>query len=91
MSEITRWLDGTQLCNQSDPELWFSDLVAEQRRALAICQYCPLQLKCLNYAVRNQVNGIWGGTRESTRNEMRRNLKIKTKPMRPTAGSKFVR
>jgi WhiB family redox-sensing transcriptional regulator len=91
VAEIYRWLDGSQLCSQSDPELWFSDLYAEQQKAIAICQHCPLQMDCLQYAIENRVDGIWGGMRESTRNEARRKLKIKAKPMRPTAGFTFKR
>lgn len=86
MAEILRWLNGTQLCSQADPELWFSEFIAEQRVAIAICQHCPLREKCLQYAVENKVDGIWGGMRESTRNEIRRGLGIKAKPMRPGIG-----
>jgi hypothetical protein len=50
-----------------------------------------LQAECLQYAIENRVDGIWGGMRESTRNEARRKLKIKAKPMRPTAGFTFTR
>lgn len=91
MTEIYRWLDGSQLCAQADPELWFSDQYPDQQKAIAICQHCPLQVDCLQYAIENKVDGIWGGMRESTRNETRRKLKIKAKPMRPAAGFTFVR
>lgn len=43
------------------PELWFS-YSALQRRAAAICRQCPLQARCLEYAVaRPEVHGVWGG------------------------------
>lgn len=91
MGEIYRWLNGTQLCSQSDPELWFSDLAEEQRSAIAVCQYCPLKSQCLDYALNHAVSGIWGGTKENTRIEMRLKRRMKINPMRPTLGIKFTR
>lgn len=86
MAEIVRWLDGSQLCAQADPELWFSDFYHEQQKAIAICQHCPLQEPCLQYAIENKVDGIWGGMRESSRRDARRKLGVKAKPMRPMEG-----
>lgn len=76
MAPISRWMDGSQLCAQADPEMWFSDDTSIQDKAIAICQHCPLQTHCLQYAVEHMVQGIWGGTRESTRNQLRKKLGI---------------
>lgn len=46
------------------------DIVA---RARAICDTCPVQAECLEYAFEtNQISGIWGGTTEEERRSLRR-------------------
>lgn len=76
MAPIIRWLNGSQLCAQADPEMWFADDVETQNKAIAICQHCPLQSDCLQYATEHMVQGIWGGTRETTRHQLRKKLGI---------------
>ena len=36
-------------------------------QAIAICNSCPIQLKCLDYAIRAEPFGIWGGASEAER------------------------
>lgn len=43
-------------------ELFFSDDIADQRRAQAICFGCPVRLACLESALAEEVEyGVWGG------------------------------
>ena len=76
--------DGSQLCAQVDPELFFTrekdDLTdstpeeyADMYTAKAICKSCPLTLDCLEYALRHpELDGIWGATTPHERRLMRR-------------------
>ncbi len=59
----TRWMDNAK-CNMDDGITWFADvgqskLVAE---AKAFCQNCPVQKRCLEWALNNEIPcGVWGG------------------------------
>lgn len=41
------------------------------QRAMSICQQCPIQEKCLEYAILAEPHGIWGGTTEEEREYVR--------------------
>lgn len=43
-----------------------------RRRAKAICATCPVRSECFDYALRNNEHGIWGGTTEQEREQIRR-------------------
>jgi WhiB family redox-sensing transcriptional regulator len=58
--------DGTQLCAQVDPEVFFPNNNFEIRRdiqtAIKICRQCPLLNQCAEYAQSQPyLYGIWGG------------------------------
>ncbi len=40
--------------------------------AKAICAECPYKLRCLEYALKNNEIGIWGGTTENERKAIRK-------------------
>lgn len=44
-------------------------VVAEQK---ALCSRCPVRVQCLDFAVRNDQEGTWGGMTEGERKEMAR-------------------
>jgi hypothetical protein len=66
-------------CKQHDGSLWFPrslpDMNGAQRaeeyeriaQAIKICNSCPIQIKCLDYAIRAEPFGIWGGASEAER------------------------
>ena len=66
-------------CKEHDGSLWFPrnlpDMNGAQRaaeheriaQAIKICNLCPIQLKCLDYAIRAEPFGIWGGASEAER------------------------
>jgi WhiB family transcriptional regulator, redox-sensing transcriptional regulator len=64
-------------CRSADPELFFPLSAAaacqpQIDRAKAICARCPVRQECLIYAsVTRQVYGIWGGTTEEERYQLR--------------------
>ncbi|NAE18223.1 WhiB family transcriptional regulator [Enterococcus hirae] len=48
-------------------ELWFAESVADQRKAIALCQKCPIAQACLEQAIKDDVRwGVFGG-RDFTR------------------------
>ena len=86
-------LEGEPNCASTDPEIFFaqeSDLegprirakYVNERKAKAVCSKCPLLMKCLEYALRNEESGIWGGTNESERARLRRSSGIRVNTIR---------
>ncbi|HEY0817106.1 MAG TPA: WhiB family transcriptional regulator [Pseudonocardia sp.] len=65
-------------CRDEDPELFFpvSEVGPAARQAdaaKAVCARCPVRERCLEYAVDNGLDhGIFGGTTEAERRELRR-------------------
>lgn len=45
---------------------------AETRRAVAICNTCPVIAECAAYAIPNEVYGVFGGLTPHARREIRR-------------------
>ncbi|CAN5220038.1 WhiB family transcriptional regulator [soil metagenome] len=72
-----RWRDQAA-CQQTEAELFFpagsTGLAADQiKAAKAVCQSCPVQHPCLQFALEtNQEAGIWGGKDEDERRKLRR-------------------
>jgi WhiB family redox-sensing transcriptional regulator len=63
----------TGACSGSNTELFFSDEVDEIDQALEICSGCPIRLVCLEDALESNEYGIWGGTTESMREQIKAN------------------
>ena len=65
-------------CRSVDPDLFFpvgttGPAVDQIESAKAVCQACPVNAPCLEYALAtNQDSGIWGGTSEEERRTLRR-------------------
>lgn len=60
-------------CAETDPELFFPDTTWSPRLAKQVCAACPVQNKCLQWAMdTNERFGIWGGTTEYQRRQLRR-------------------
>lgn len=61
-------------CRQGhDPELWYPHNAAEARYGVTVCQHCPVQRTCLEYANAHQErHGTWGGLTEWERDRIRR-------------------
>lgn len=59
-------------CADYEPELWWGEHdSAGMLLALQICQACPAQDECLEYALEHpEREGIWGGTMPATRQRM---------------------
>jgi WhiB family transcriptional regulator, redox-sensing transcriptional regulator len=65
-------------CRDEDPELFFpvSDTgpgARQAEQAKAVCARCPVRELCLDYALDSGLDhGIFGGTTETERRELRR-------------------
>jgi WhiB family redox-sensing transcriptional regulator len=79
--------EGTASCASEsvDSELFFPVDVEDRtgkvtssyknlRAAKEVCSKCPLSLKCLEYAITSYDSGIWGGTTEEQRTNIRRKV-----------------
>ena len=74
--------DGSQVCAQTDPDLWFPTSEKQTGRlAKTLCRTCPWLISCLDYALRHEVVGIWGATTERERIDMRKTMKISAEPL----------
>ncbi|WP_124040084.1 WhiB family transcriptional regulator [Neoactinobaculum massilliense] len=63
------------LCAQTDPDLFFPEKGGSTAPAAAICETCPVQQECLEYALSHDIrHGIWGGMSD---NERRRVVKAR--------------
>jgi len=60
------WMEEA-LCSQVDPDLFFPEkgAASDAARACRICESCPVQKQCLQFAVRTGTRwGVWGGVTE---------------------------
>jgi WhiB family redox-sensing transcriptional regulator len=75
--DVERWR-AHAACREVDPEVFFpvgvtGPAVAAIAAAKAICEDCAARPECLEFAVTtNQEYGIWGGTSEEERRDIRR-------------------
>lgn len=65
-------------CQDTDPDLFFpvgttGPAIEQIETAKAVCRQCAAQAQCLEYAIdTNQDSGIWGGTSEDERRQLRK-------------------
>ena len=59
------------VCRQTDPELWFPEVGGSAAIAKQICQRCPVRSECLAFALEHREVGVWGGTSEGQRKQLR--------------------
>lgn len=58
-----------------------NDIQEEHLKAKKICGGCVVKQECLTYALHYRVSGIWGGTSTKQREKIRKELKIKARPI----------
>jgi WhiB family transcriptional regulator, redox-sensing transcriptional regulator len=60
-------------CRGVDPEAFFVRGTAHAKAAVRLCQGCPVQEPCLEYALEEQIDfGVWGGLTERQRRSLQR-------------------
>lgn len=65
------------LCTQTDPEVFYPRPGESRTMRIAkqICHDCPIQMRCLTYALKHREQfGIWGGFTPSERRRMNAGL-----------------
>jgi WhiB family transcriptional regulator, redox-sensing transcriptional regulator len=68
------------ICRDTDPDLFFpigttGGAISQIEKAKEVCGQCPVKVDCFDYAMEtNQDSGIWGGTSEDERRDIRRRL-----------------
>jgi WhiB family transcriptional regulator, redox-sensing transcriptional regulator len=73
------WRDEA-ICRETDPDLFFpigttGQALLQIDRAKQVCNECTVQVSCLEFALEtNQDSGIWGGTSEEERRDIRRRI-----------------
>lgn len=78
---MVSFIDGTQPCATTDPEIFFAEegefkaVYKYEDQARAVCESCHVSLDCLRYALNNtDLDGIWGGTTPRERIFLRKRL-----------------
>ena len=67
-------------CRDTDPDLFFpvgttGPAIEQIASAKAVCGECDAQAECLEFALAtNQDSGVWGGTSEEERRQLRKKL-----------------
>ena len=66
------WEQGA--CHGLPTEWWFPERGRQIMIpvAVAICRGCPIQQECLDWALKHERTGIWGGLPERRRQKIRR-------------------
>src|SRR5438093_6121715 len=67
-------------CRGLDPELFYAEGAAAVAHAKSLCNTCPVQMACLEWAVRREEFGVWGGTTARERSMMRRERGLQLVP-----------
>jgi WhiB family redox-sensing transcriptional regulator len=81
------------LCRDTDPELFFpvgttGQALLQISRAKEVCCECPVKIDCLDFAMEtNQDTGIWGGTSEEERRQIRREAAARARAARLAANN----
>ena len=66
------WIEQAN-CRGGDPDVFFVRGTTHARAALRLCQDCPVQEPCLEYALEQEIDfGVWGGLTERQRRSLQR-------------------
>lgn len=58
-------------CKDKDVSFFFPTNKGGAKKAMKVCETCPVKLACLEFAIVNQImDGIWGGTTETVRERL---------------------
>lgn len=69
---------GQAVCAQTDPEAFFPEKGGTANPAKQICDDCPVQQQCLDYALANdEPHGIWGGLSDRQRRAEKRRRQLR--------------
>lgn len=67
-----RWMDQAA-CTEIDPAIFYrNESIGTANYLRPICAQCPVRAQCLDYALKNEESGWWGGTSERERRAYKR-------------------
>lgn len=66
-----KWMENAA-CKDMGSELFMSENKQDKKMAKAVCAGCLVVKECFDYAIANFEKGIWGGTTEIQRRNIRR-------------------
>ena len=73
------WMDRAECRERPDPDMWFRAEWPTKPRELDavryVCGTCAVQAECLEYAIKIDAEGVWGGLTSSERRRVRRRHK----------------
>lgn len=70
--ENRSWIDEAN-CRGVDPERFFVRGSLQAKPAQRLCERCPVQETCLEYALAHDIDfGVWGGLTERQRRSLQR-------------------
>lgn len=67
-------------CRGLDPELFYAESGAAIVRAKSLCGQCEVRERCLEWAIRREEFGVWGGTTARERAALRRERGLRLVP-----------
>jgi WhiB family redox-sensing transcriptional regulator len=67
-------------CRGIDPELFYAESGAAIMRAKSFCAQCSVRDKCLEWGVKREEFGVWGGTTARERAALRRQRGVRLVP-----------
>lgn len=92
-SDPLAWQDDGAACLGHPTEWWYletandgrpgghdAESLADARRAVDICETCPVQAACLAYALDHEKFGIWGGLNANERRRLKRRQRDAGRP-----------
>lgn len=59
-------------CRGLDPSIFISERGVDSTSAKKVCVGCPVTDECLEYALEENEDGVWGATSERDRRKIRR-------------------
>ena len=78
---MSDWRDSAA-CKNYDTNIFFPETkeTTLQAEPIEICNSCPVKVDCLDYALKHEGLGIWGGLNQTDRSKLRRELSIYLQP-----------
>lgn len=72
--------DGTQNCVEVGPDFFYPDVKSPEKHVIqsikSMCYGCWFQSECLEWGLRHEADGYWGGLSPTHRAALRRELGI---------------
>lgn len=63
-------------CKDADPTLFFAESNSQIAQAKGVCASCPIQQMCLDWAMQNAEDGVYGATTPRERKKLRKGADI---------------